>query len=76
MIPFHMAKTYRPSPAEIPFAIELDGKTFAGSYTIDDGLIRVAYYFRRQTTRLGRTPPLIIAKIMLAELVRAQLRRQ
>ena len=64
-----------PPPAETPVMIELDGRIYSGSYSVDDGLIRVAYDFRRKTTRLGRTPPLILAKILLAELVRAQLRK-
>ena len=70
-----MAQTHWPRPAETPLTIELDGETHAGSYSVDDGLVRVAHGFHRKTTRLGRTPPLILAKIMLAELVTAQLRR-
>ena len=52
--------------------IERDGKRYAGRYLIIQGkfpLIEVSYRSRKKTTQLGGSPPELLARIMVRELV-------
>lgn len=63
-----MAKRQAVPPTAIK--IEIDGKTYRGSYEIDeDDIITVSSAHHSKHTQAGNTPPDGLAKIMLRELI-------
>lgn len=53
-----------------PIEIEINGKTYAGSYSTDGNLLTTRYQSQAMTDEVRRTAPAIAARAMLAKLVR------
>jgi hypothetical protein len=50
---------------------ELDGITYNGAYSVRNGMITVKSEFGTKTTiQIGGTPPQVLARIILGEMVR------
>jgi hypothetical protein len=54
----------------MPVEIEFEGKTYTGSYTVEQGMITVSNLYGRKVTQVGSSSPASLARIMLAEIVR------
>ena len=51
--------------------VEVDGKLYRGRYQVDRGIIAVSMMDgRRKATQVGGSPPEVLARILLCELVR------
>lgn len=65
--------------APYTIAVEINGKTYSGSYVIERGMIRVSCAYGGRSTQVGGSgspeASEALAKIMLGELVRKELRR-
>ncbi len=57
------------TPVSIPVSIELEGKTYYGSYIVVRGMITVSAGGGVKTTQVGSTPVDMLAKMLLSELV-------
>ena len=52
-----------------PVAIDIDGRTFEGVYTLSGTTLNVRYHSRSLSRELGSEPPMIAAKGLLRQLV-------
>jgi len=59
-----------PAPVR-PVTIIIDGVTHKGSYFVQGSMVHVRSPLGAKATQVGRLPPEAIAKLLLAELVRA-----
>ncbi|WP_330481921.1 hypothetical protein [Tumidithrix elongata] len=50
-------------------SIEINGQIYNGSYTVVSDIITVSYKMEKETTQVGGTPPDILARVLLSELV-------
>ena len=57
-------------PAPTPLEIEIDGKTYAGSWSVDGHMLTTRYRDRAMTDEVRSTAPVIAARGMLRRLVR------
>ncbi|WP_321488374.1 hypothetical protein [uncultured Hyphomonas sp.] len=55
-----------------PVEIEIDGKTYKGSYSTDGHLLTTRYRMQAMTDEVRSTAPVIAARGMLARLVRLE----
>jgi hypothetical protein len=53
-----------------PIAVEIGGVTHRGRYQTENRMIRVDYEGASKATQLGGSPPGVLARLILAELVR------
>ena len=53
-----------------PIEIDINGKTYAGSYSVDGNVLTTRYQSQAMTDEVRRTAPAIAARGMLAKLVR------
>ena len=53
-----------------PIEIEINGKTYKGSYSTDGNLLTTRYQSQAMTDEVRRTAPAMAARAMLAKLVR------
>ena len=53
-----------------PIEIEINGKTYKGSYSTDGHLLTTRYQSQAMTDEVRRTAPAMAARAMLAKLVR------
>jgi hypothetical protein len=54
--------------------VKRDGKTFSGHYEVAGGTITVTYgFYSRWDTQLGRRPAEVLARLILHDLVSAEL---
>lgn len=58
-----------------PVEVELEGKQYTGTYTVAGSVIRVSYGFASKSTQTGGMRPDDLAKMILGELVREELRK-
>jgi hypothetical protein len=56
-------------PRTFPVTIDLDGKIYQGSYSVERGMITVWAAGGSKTTQVGNIPVETLAKILLSELV-------
>jgi hypothetical protein len=64
-----MAKS-KPGPVKI-ISVTIDGVTHSGTYFVQGTTVHVHSTMGAKATRVGRSPPEAIAKMLLSELVRA-----
>ena len=50
-------------------SVELDGKTYTGSYNVKRGVVTVSTLKGHKSTQVGGSPPEVIARMLLRELV-------
>ena len=60
-----------PKKNEGRVTVERDGKQYSAAYTIEKGLITVRTVYARKSTQLGSTPPEVLAKQLLGEMIDA-----
>ena len=53
-----------------PISVEIDGKTYSGSYSISGKVITVSYMGARKAPQVGGSGPDTIGRMLLRELVR------
>jgi|SRR5271166_2908683 len=53
-----------------PVSVEIGGATHHGHYQTENRMIRVEYRSSSKATQLGGSPPGVLARLILAELVR------
>jgi hypothetical protein len=70
-----MSKKRQP-PMTMDVAIERDGTTYRGSYTVDREVVRVSDGDGSKATQIGNSSPERIARILLSELVEEELTRE
>jgi hypothetical protein len=58
-----------PFGGSLPITIEYSGNTYRGSYRVDGEMIYVTSDFGDRWATLGNSPPELIARIVLRELV-------
>lgn len=56
-------------PRWLPVSIELNGKTYDGSYSVSGGMITVSGPYGSRRTQVGGSPPDMLARMLLAEIV-------
>ena len=56
--------------------VAIDGKSYPGTFTVARRLLTVTTIYGSRTTEAGPAPHQALARIMLGELVREQLRKQ
>ena len=50
--------------------VTIDGVTYHGTYFVQDSIVHVRSPLGTKSTRVGRSPPESVAKLLLSELVR------
>ncbi|CAN5358373.1 hypothetical protein BH10PSE17_BH10PSE17_25020 [soil metagenome] len=65
----------RPQQPQQPrdVSVEINGKTYHGTYTTESGTVTVSNGYSRQTTHVGGSHADVIARMMLREIVQAAL---
>lgn len=53
----------------LPVSVELNGKTYNGTYTVARGMITVTSVWGTKTTQVGNMPVEMLAKMLLSEIV-------
>jgi hypothetical protein len=51
-------------------SIEVNGKTYNGTYTVDGSIISVSFALGSKRTQIGGSSPESLARVMLCELIR------
>lgn len=64
-----MAKRKTP-PQSWPVSVELNGKTYTGTYEVDAGIVTVRTLMGSKNTQVGGSTPQTLAPLMLSELVK------
>lgn len=59
----------QPQPMSRDVAVERDGKTHTGSYTVERGVVRVSYRDGSKATQVGNSSPERVARLLLSGLV-------
>ena len=59
-----------------PTQIELDGRTYNGSYTVDDHVVTVHYLTHVMSQRIEGQTPGLVARDLLAKLVHIAQKKQ
>jgi len=57
------------SSAPQDVSIEKDGKTYTGKFEVTKGIVTVTYNMEMKRTQVGGSPPAVIAKLLLYEMV-------
>lgn len=57
------------SPRPFPISVEVGGKTYHGSYTVEQGMITVHSAGGMKTTQVGSMPVDVLARMLLHELI-------
>ena len=52
--------------------VEYQGKSYTGSYTTSDGMVHVSCGTGSKSTQIGQTPPVVLARLLIRELVQEQ----
>ncbi len=65
-----MASKRKTPPMPQPVSIEVNGKVYTGTYTVDAGMISVSSAMGIKKTQVGGSSPGNLAQLMLGELVR------
>ena len=68
-----MGRRRRPVPRAMPVSIEIENKVFVGSYHVEGGTMTVWYGARRRVARTGSPREKTLARILLLEMVEADL---
>ncbi len=56
--------------------LEVDGRTYTGRVTIEDGIVNVNTIGGWTATQIGESPPEVVARMLLRELVQAERARK
>ena len=70
-----MLREHEWTTIRMPVSVEIDGVAHHGHYQTERRMIRVDYRGWSKVTEVGGTPPKALARLILAELVRARPRR-
>ncbi len=62
-------------PPSVAIGTKLNGRLYSGQYSISDGLVTVTYGSRTKSTAVGNGHEAPIARMLLGELVNAELKR-
>jgi hypothetical protein len=65
-----MATRKKTPPRPVPVSIEVNGKTYNGTYTVDGSIISVSFALGSKRTQIGGSSPESLARVMLCELIR------
>lgn len=65
-----MAKKNKPVPMPMPVSVELDGKTYHGTYTVSGGIITVSSSGGSKPAGVQGSSAGSLARLILIELVR------
>ena len=68
-----MGRKRRPVPRAIPVSIEIENKEYLGSYHVERGTMTVWYGSRRRVAKTGSPREKTLARILLLEMVEADL---
>ena len=53
--------------------VQIDGKTYSGTYeVVSGGVVTVSTQYGRKSTQVGSSPPGVVARNLLRELVREE----
>src|SRR3954464_15351875 len=52
--------------------VEYEGASYAGSYMTSDGMVHVSWNTGLKSAQIGATPPVVLAKAMMRELVQEE----
>ena len=63
----------RPVPRAMPVSIEIEKQKYAGQYHVERGTMTVWYGTRRRVARTGSPREITLARILLLEMVEADL---
>ena len=58
------------------FSTNIEGKLYSGRYSVNREYITVSSEFGQKTIQVGNTHPKILARMILGEIVRDELRRR
>ena len=58
------------------FAVTIDGKLYQGTFEVSRETITVTSQYGSRTNQVRNTPPKILARMMLGEIVRDEMRRR
>ena len=53
-----------------PISVEVDGKTYSGDFEVRGRVVTVTTSYGTKSTQVGGSPPDVVAKTLLRELVR------
>ena len=59
----------RKSEPREPLEIQLDGRTFLGSYTLSSGMVHVISLYGRKSIQMDGSPPNLLAERLLRQIV-------
>ncbi len=59
-------------PRLIKFSIKREGKTYNASYYVLQGIITVVSAWGHKSTQVGDSPPEVIARLLLRELIETE----
>jgi hypothetical protein len=49
--------------------IDRNGKTYTATFRVENGMIEVSTGYERKTAQLGSSPPEVLARFMLGEMI-------
>jgi hypothetical protein len=55
--------------------VQIDGKTYSGTYEVVSGVVTVSTPYGRKSTQVGSSPPRVVARSLLRDLVREETAR-
>jgi hypothetical protein len=64
-----LGQKLRKSEPREPLELELEGRTFSGSYTLSSGMVHVISLYGRKSIQMDGSPPNLLAERLLRQII-------